>query len=333
MLGLHDGLIKLVGFAAAYFVGIGPRGDPGRFANPGGDRWTDAAERSGEKLRQRAGRRVLEHRDKQAQFDAVRMRLDLLRLRRQRVGRSHVRLLFAVRVLVVQRDVRVGDGRLLQVFVDAAAAPVILGFQLDRHSRAVIQVDPFDAMLRDILRPLFARRNVVAFAPAVENLGKVLLRVDLNFVVVGRLALRDLGNDLHWLAGREHAVHAGRADADPLLAAAHPQAMELRAVQQLAEDQWDLLFQNARAVVLHADFETVRTGRLDMDPYLGQDAGFFAGVQRVVDRLFDRREQRLAGIVEAQQMAVLGKELADRDIALTGGHRFGPWPGAVCRRG
>ena len=54
----------------------------------------------------------------------------------------------------------------------------------------------------------------------------------------------------------------------------------------------------------------------DVDPDLGQDAGLFAGVERVVDRLLDRGQQGLAGIVEAQQVAVLGEELADRDIAL-----------------
>ena len=45
----------------------------------------------------------------------------------------------------------------------------------------------------------------------------------------------------------------------------------------------------------------------------------------------------LRGIVEAQQVAVLGEELADRDVALPGGHRLGrgPAPGllAVVGRG
>ena len=69
-------------------------------------------------------------------------------------------------------------------------------------------------------------------------------------------------------------------------------------------------------------------GRFDVDPDLGQDAGFFAGVERVVDRFLDGGQQRLARIVEAQQMAVLGEELADRNVALRGGHRLGRGPAA-----
>ena len=105
--------------------------------------------------------------------------------------------------------------------------------------------------------------------------------------------------------------------------------MEFRAVEQLAEDQRDLLFENARAVVLHADFEAVRAGGLDMDPNLGQDAGLFASVERIVDRFLDGGEQGFARVVEAEQMPVLGKKLADADIALGGGHRVGGHPAAA----
>ena len=73
-----------------------------------------------------------------------------------------------------------------------------------------------------------------------------------------------------------------------------------------------------------------------MDPDFGQDAGLFAGVERVVDRLLDGGQQGLARVVEAQQVAVLGEELADRDVALAGGHRLGRGPAprrAVATRG
>ena len=56
---------------------------------------------------------------------------------------------------------------------------------------------------------------------------------ELNLVVVRRLALRDLRDDFDRLAGGQHAVHAGGADADSLLAPAHPQAMEFGTVEQL----------------------------------------------------------------------------------------------------
>ena len=73
-------------------------------------------------------------------------------------------------------------------------------------------------------------------------------------------------------------------------------------------------------------------GLFDVHPDFRQDPRFLAGVQRVVDRFLDGRQQRLARIVETQQMAVLGKELADRNVPLFGGHGFGrdtPGPGGL----
>ena len=93
--------------------------------------------------------------------------------------------------------------------------------------------------------------------------------------------------------------------------------------KQLAENQRDLLFEDARPVVLHADPEAVLRGRLDVDPHFREDARLFAGVQGVVDRLLDGGQQGLPRIVETEKMAVLGKELADRDVPLAGGHRLG----------
>ena len=121
-------------------------------------------------------------------------------------------------------------------------------------------------------------------------------------------------------------MHSGGADADALLAAAHPHAVELRAVEQLAEDQRDLLFDDARPVVLHADLVAVLADALDVDPDFGQDAGLFAGVQGVVDGLLDGGQQGLARVVETQQVPILGEKLADGDVALAGGHRLGGGP-------
>ena len=168
-----------------------------------------------------------------------------------------------------------------------------------------------------------------AFALAVENLRAVALGVDLQLVVVRVGALGDLRHDLHRLAGRQQAVHAGGADPDALLAAAHPHAVELRAVEELAENQGNLLPEDARAVVLHADLEAVLADAFDMHPDLRENAGLFAGVQGVVDGLLDGRQEGLARIVEPQQMAILGKKLAYRDFFLTGGHRLRGCPAAV----
>ena len=99
--------------------------------------------------------------------------------------------------------------------------------------------------------------------------------------------------------------------------------MELRTVQQLAKDQRDLSFENPGSVVLHADFVAVVAHLFYVNPDFGQDTSLFTGVQRIVDGFFHRGKQCFAGIVEAQQMSVLGEELADGNIALLGGHRLG----------
>src|SRR5204862_5973704 len=98
--------------------------------------------------------------------------------------------------------------------------------------------------------------------PAVDNLRKVSPGVDLNFEVVGGFSRGRHGDDLDRLPCREHSIHAGSADSDSLLAAAHSQSVELRAVEQLAEDQRDLLPDDAWPVILHAEHRTYRSGRL-----------------------------------------------------------------------
>ena len=110
------------------------------------------------------------------------------------------------------------------------------------------------------------------------------------------------------------------------------QSVELGSVEQLAEDQRDLFLKDSRPVVLNPNLVAVVAGLLDVHPDFRQDTGFFTGVERIVDRLLDRGEQRLAGIVETEQMAVLGEEFADRNVALAGRHRFGGCPPALFAR-
>src|SRR4051794_5271015 len=95
-------------------------------------------------------------------------------------------------------------------------------------------------MIGNVLAALVTSRNVLSFAPAVNNFRLVPLRVDLNFEIVSGLSGRDLRNDFHRLAGGQHSIHAGSADADTLLAAAHPQAVELGSIKKFPEDQRDL---------------------------------------------------------------------------------------------
>ena len=250
------------------------------------------------------------------------MRLDLPRLRRQPLGYPGVDRLFAFRIGIANGDVGIGDGRLFEILVDAASTALVAGLQLDRHPGAVLDLDPLDAGLVHFRPAGLGGRDVLTLSLAVEDLGQVSLGVDLDLVVVQRLALADLGDDPHRPAGGQQPIHAGGADADPLLAAAHPQAVELRAVQQPAEDQGDLLFDDARPVVLHAYPEAILPGRQDVDPHFREDAGFFAGVQGVVHGLLDGRQEGFSWIVKAEKMAILGKEFTDRDVPLAGGHRL-----------
>ena len=108
--------------------------------------------------------------------------------------------------------------------------------------------------------------------------------------------------------------------------------MELRAVEQAAKDLGHLRAHDARAVVLDRDLEARLGDLADLDAHVGQDAGLLAGVERVVDALLHGGEQRLRGVVEAQQVAVLGEELGDGDVALALGQVGGGGPRARARR-
>src|SRR5207247_1425526 len=112
-------------------------------------------------------------------------------------------------------------------------------------------------------------------------------------------------------------------DADPLLAAALSQDVELRSVQELPEHLGDLVAHDPRAVVGDRQAEAVLGQLFDDDTDLRQETGLLAGVERVVDRLLGRRQKRLGRIVEAEEMAVLLEKLGDRDLALPPADRLG----------
>src|SRR5262249_60736733 len=97
--------------------------------------------------------------------------------------------------------------------------------------------------------PLGAARRLPLDLLLLEDQRLVLLGVDLDLEEVGRRPGAGARDDLHGLAGRELAVHAGGRDADPLLAAAHAEPVELRAVEKLREDRRELLPDDAGAVV------------------------------------------------------------------------------------
>src|SRR4029079_2114254 len=103
---------------------------------------------------------------------------------------------------------------------------------------------------------------------------------------------------------------------DALLAALLLETVELRPVQQLAEDLRDLRPHDARAVVLDRDAIAVLRDLEDLDVEIREDSRFLARIERVVDRFLDRGEQGLLRVVETEEMAVLREELGDRDVAL-----------------
>ena len=336
-LRLLDRLVEGVGLTAAEPAGRRPRRKLRAVADPLRRAVRHPRERLREELREGQLGLLLEHGHQPAELDAVGMRLDLLGFGGQLVARPLQDPLRPVGALEMDPGMRVGDRRLLQVLLDAPAAALELRLHLDRHAGAVVDRlalvvggDPLDRVLLHQLGPDLAGRDLDPLPPAVEDLGLVGLGVDPQLVVVGVIPGAGLGDDLHRLARREHAVHAGGRDADPLLAAAHPQPMKLRAVEELAEDQRDLLADDARAIVLHAHAvaRAALPHLLDVDPDLGEDARLLAGVERVVHRLLDAREQRLARRIEAEQVPILGEELAHRDVALPGGERLGRRPAA-----
>ncbi len=149
-------------------------------------------------------------------------------------------------------------------------------------------------------------------------------------VVSGLFVVR-AGVDHHGLAGGDEAVHSGGADADALLAAAHLEAVKFAAVEEPAEDVFDLLAYDAGAVVDHryavarllGGGRAIRLEVFDDDGDIRQNAGFFAGIKGIIDGFLDRGQERFAGIIEAEQMAVLGEELADGDILLLRRHGLG----------
>jgi hypothetical protein len=61
-------------------------------------------------------------------------------------------------------------------------------------------------------------------------------------------------------------------------------------------------------------------GNFQLDHDLGQDARFFAGIERVIHRFLDASQQRFARIVETEQMAVLGEKLGNGNFALARSH-------------
>src|SRR5262245_30860444 len=165
------------------------------------------------------------------------MRLDFLRLGRKLRRRSFVSRLDAFRIDVVNGYMRVGDGGLFKIFVDAAAATHVTTLQLNGHARPAVQLrHPFDAVIRDVSVAFVSGWDVLALTFAVDDFRLIMLGIDLNLEIMRGFLGRRFRDDLHRPARSEHPIHTGRADADTLLAAAHSQTMEFGSVEKLSEN-------------------------------------------------------------------------------------------------
>ena len=262
-LGRLDGLVEGLGVLAVDVARLGVRRELGRPADLLGEGGGHAAEVARQEAGERVALRVLEHPEEDAELDAVGVRLDLLRRRRQLVDRPRVLPRLPLGRLVDELHVRVGDRGLREVLVDRGAALLVAPLDLERH--------------------LGAARDLPLDLLALEDPRLVLLGVDLHLEVVGRGARAGPRGDLDRLAGRQLGVHAGGRDPDALLAAAHAQPVELGAVEELREDRGDLLPDDAGAVVDDGDAEPRglagrgrgrAVARHDLDPHddVGEDA-------------------------------------------------------------
>src|SRR3990172_5289705 len=108
--------------------------------------------------------------------------------------------------------------------------------------------------------------------------------------------------------------------------------MKLRPVEQLCENAGDLLADNPWSVIHDGDTKSCRlawrwrraSGWDDFKPdhHIGQNPGFFAGIERVIHGFLHTGQQRLAWIVETEQMPILRKKFRDGNLTLAGAHLY-----------
>jgi hypothetical protein len=76
--------------------------------------------------------------------------------------------------------------------------------------------------------------------------------------------------------------------------------MELAPIEEFAEDQRDLLFDDPRPVVLNRHAEPTGLWLIDFDPNLREYPCLLTSIQGVIHSLLDGRQKGFAWIVEAQ---------------------------------
>ena len=142
---------------------------------------------------------VVQHLDQPAELDAVGMRFYLYRSRRELLDAAGEAKLVALRVLVDDGEVRIGDGRLLQIDLDRVRPLLIVALHLHLDPRTVRTV-PFQ---------LFLAVDVRLVPGGIDR--------DMHFR--GKLLALDAADDVQRLADGELPVHACGRDPHALLAA------------------------------------------------------------------------------------------------------------------
>ena len=104
---------------------------------------------------------------------------------------------------------------------------------------------------------------------------------------------------------------------------AKKKAKKKTAARSAQSKQLQLGFGSGWAVVANLDAVAILIRLPNFNVDVRQDVRLFAGVEAVVHCFLNRGEQSLALVIETEQMAILGEEFGDGNMALRGGHRFG----------
>ena len=302
-LRLLDGVVELGGLLTCDACRSCTLTQTGGGANLRSDASADPAEVLGQKTLEPTTVGVFEHLYQDAQLDTVGVGLNRPGRGWKFLRRTRILGKRSVRRGVFERDVRIGDGGLRQILVNRLFPLHVTRFEVYLHACAVTELG-FGLLF-------------------VDDLGTVAGGINLYLVVVPPGARTSARGDADGFARGQQTVHPRRRYPDALLTARHPQVMKLRTVKQLAEDGGNLRLQNPRTVIGDRDAKTVVRQLSDDDLDVGKDAGFLARVKSVIDTLLDGRQKRLARVIEAEKVTVLGEELRNRDVTLTTGHGLG----------
>ena len=230
------------------------------------------------------------------------MRLNLNRNKRHLLALPDIFGPVAIRGVINYRRVRIGHRRLRNIIVNGLPALLVLTLQRYRYTRTM-------------------RKVKVAFL-IENNFRLIFARIDLDMVMLGRSLRACFGNDLHRRTSGNQTIHTRGTDTNTLLAAAHLQRMKLAAIEQASEYIGNLGLDYAGPVIDNDQQELVVSifDRLNGYGYVGKNMGLFAGIHRIINRLFDSGQQCLSRIIKTKKVTVLGEKFANTDITLLSSH-------------